>query len=624
MLSAVRKLLDNWIARGFFVLLIGVFIFWGISNVLTLVGSDTAVAHLGGKPIDITVLQAEYQTELNAAQQNNPNPDLAARQQIAAASLGEVLREQALRLEAKRLGVVAPDAAVRQIVYGIPAFQANGVFSQAVFTQVLQQNNKTPDSFLAEIKDNLIGRQILLPVFAGAGPPKELTDQVFAFVAQQRFAETVAFPFAAQPAPPPPADAVLQRYWRNHPADFTAPEYRTVKMVILAPALLAPSETISDSDVAAAYARDTAGQQAVPLRSVQIITTDDAKKAARLAAEWQATSDWTAIQAKAKAAGASPVELDNAQASQFPSTAMSDAVFAATPGAVTGPVAGPFGYFILKVTAVSNSLPNQATVKAQIRQALQLQKAQADVAQDVDNLQDALAGQTALDKLPGNLGVTALQGTLDANGNALDGTPAPIPGGADLKTAIVKAAFAAQPGQPAQLVNGPNGTYFALSVDSITPPALKPFASIRAQVLAAWTTAQINRAAEVKAANLLAAVNGGQSLDEAASAAGLATTMTPPITRNAQPAGIPAALAQVLFSLKPGQATMQQTDTGFTVAALANITEPTPDEDAADYAQVQAAMVKGIQTDLASSFIAAVEGRDKVSVNQKLLAQVYQ
>jgi peptidyl-prolyl cis-trans isomerase D len=624
MLSAVRKLLDNWIARGFFVLLIGVFIFWGISNVLTLVGSNTAVAHIGGNPVDITAVQAEYQTELNAAQQNNPNPDLATRQQIAAASLGEVLRQQAMRLEAKRLGVVVPDAAVRRVIYGIPAFQANGVFSETLFDQVLQQNSKTPDSFLAEVKDNLIGRQIILPVIGGAGPPKELTDQVFAFVAQQRFAETVAFPFAAQPTPPPPADAVLQRYWRNHPADFTAPEYRTVKMVILSPAVLAPNETISDSDVNAAYARATAGQQAVPLRSVQIITTDDEKKAASLANAWAATPDWTAMQAKAKAAGASPVELDNAQASQFPSTAMSAAVFVATPGAVTGPVTGPFGYFILKVTAVSDSLPNQATVKAQIRQALQLQKAQADVAQDVDNVQDALAGQTPLDKLPGNLGLTALQGTLEANGNTLDGTPAPIPGGADLKTAIVKAAFATSPGQPAQLTNGPNGSYFALSVDSITPPALKPFATVRAQVLAAWTTAQVQRAAEVKAATLLAAVNGGQSLDTAASAAGLATTMTPPVTRNAPPTGVPTVLAQALFSLKPGQVTMQQTDTGFTVAALANIVQPTPDQDASDYAQVQAAMVKGIQTDLASSFIAAMEGRDKVSVNQKMLAQIYQ
>ena len=43
MLVWVRKLLENWIARGFFALLVMVFVFWGISNVASLVGSNTAV-----------------------------------------------------------------------------------------------------------------------------------------------------------------------------------------------------------------------------------------------------------------------------------------------------------------------------------------------------------------------------------------------------------------------------------------------------------------------------------------------------------------------------------------------------------------------------------------------------
>ena len=97
------------------------------------------------------------------------------------------------------------------------------------------------------------------------------------------------------------------------------------------------------------------------------------------------------------------------------------------------------GMYVFKVTGENTAGPNEVALKAQIKQQLQLQKAQSDVAQDVDNLQDALAGQTPLDRLPGNLGLVALQGTLDTNGNAQDGSAAPIPGGTDLKNAIVKA-----------------------------------------------------------------------------------------------------------------------------------------------------------------------------------------
>ena len=83
-------------------------------------------------------------------------------------------------------------------------------------------------------------------------------------------------------------------------------------------------------------------------------------------------------------------------------------------------------------------------------------------------------------------------------------------------------------------------------------------------------------------------------------------------------------MVNILFSLKQGQATMQQTDTGFTVAVLAKIVKPTPAQDPADYAQVQQSMAKSLQNDAGESFLDGLQIRDKVTVNQKLLAQIYQ
>ena len=226
--------------------------------------------------------------------------------------------------------------------------------------------------------------------------------------------------------------------------------------------------------------------------------------------------------------------------------------------------------------------------------------------------------------MPGNIGLVALQGTLDANGNAQDGTPAPIPGGDALKAAVVKAAFAAQVNDPAQLMNGPDGSYFALTVDSVTQPALQPYDQVQAKVLSAWKAQEISREAEVNAADLLAQVNAGKSLDDAASAAGDSVAMTPAITRNAPASGVTSQMVPVLFSLKQGQATMQQTDTGFVVAQLKKIVEPTPAQDPGDYAQLQQAMAKSLQNDVGESFLAGLQTRDKVSVDQKLFAQIYQ
>ncbi len=417
---------------------------------------------------------------------------------------------------------------------------------------------------------------------------------------------------------------MLQRYWQNHQSQFTAPEYRKVQVVILSPALLAPQESVPQDQVAAGVARAEASSPSVPVRSADVLSVEDLADASQLMAAWKRGASWDKMQALAEKYHATPVPLSGMQQNQIPSGSLAQAVFSAQQGQVVGPVAGDLGMYVFKVTDISQSGPDQTQIAAQVTQQLQLQQAQSDVAKNVDALQDALAGQTPLDQLPGNLGLVAVEGTLDANGNTPDGTKAPIPGGDDLKSAIIKTAFAAQTGQAPQLQTGPDGSYYALSVQNVIAPAVRPFAQAQAQVLNVWTQDQQQREAEVIAANLMHAANTGTPLDQAAAAAGLSVTQSPGYTREMQPQGQPPQLVPVLFTLKPGQATMLSNGTGFLVAALTNVQDPTPQSDPTTYAQLQQSLNKSLQDDLGGSFLAGLQARDKVTVNQKLLAQLYQ
>jgi peptidyl-prolyl cis-trans isomerase D len=625
MLVWVRKLLENWIARGFFGLLVVIFVFWGISNVLTLFGSDTAVAHVGGQAVDVGLVQAQFQEAVNQATQQGKPVDGPARQQLADQAMAAVLRQRLLAGEEARLQVSAPDSAVRDAIAAIPAFQTGGVFDQAKFNQVLQQNGISADRFVQEEKDDIADRQVVVAAIAGAGAPAGLDSQLYNFVAQQRFAQTIQVTVAGQPAPGAPGDAVLQRYWRNHPDEFTAPEYRTIKLVVLAPSLLAGKETVSQSDIDAAYARVSAAQPRVALRSVQVVAAPDLAASSRLQAAWKSGADWDAVQKMAKSFGAAAVELDDTPKSGIPTAALQDAAFAAPVGSVQGPVAGPAGMYVFKVTKVSSSGPDAATETAKIRDALALQAAQADVAKDVDGLQDALAGQTPLDQLPGSLGLVAVQGTLDAAGQTPDGSAAPLPGDDALKAAIIKTAFAQAAGAPAALQNGPGGSYYALTVDKVMPPARAAYAQVQANVLAAWTADAQQRAAEAQAAKLLHELQTGTSFNAvSAQAVGDTVAMTPAITRAAPPAGVTPQEVSIIFSLKMGEATMLQTPDGFLVAQLAKIVQPKPADDAAGFAQVKQALDKAVQNDVGQAFLDGLQARANVSVNQKMLQQVYQ
>lgn len=624
MLVGVRNFMESWVARGFFALLVVVFVLWGISNVFTLTGSSTAVATVSGQPVDASEVQANYQRALSQAQQQGQQPDAPARQQMVMQALSDALRRTILRHAAAQYGIGVPDVAVRAVLGGIPAFQTNGSFDKAKFAQVLQQSGISQDEFIGQIKDELIGRQLITPMMGAATVPNAMARPIFALLGAQRTASLVDVPLNTQPVPPTPADAVLQRYWQNNQGQFTAPEYRKLQLVILSPALMAPQEQVPPAQIAAAMARAQAASPSVPVRSADVLSVQDLADASQLKAAWKRGASWAQIQALAQKYHATPVPLASVQQNQIPAAPLAQAVFSAPVGQVVGPVAGDLGMYLFKVTATSSNGPAPAQLTAQVTQALQLQIAQAAVAKNVDALQDALAGQTPLDQLPGNLGLVAVEGTLDTNGLTPDGNAAPIPGGDALRNAIVKTAFAAQQGAPPQLQTGPDGSYYALLVKAVVPPAAQPFAQAKAKVLSAWQRAQQQREANVVAADLMHAVNSGTPLAQAAAAVGLTVTPTPAYSSTDHPQNQPPQLVPVLFSLKPGEATMLDNGAGFTVAVLTNVQVPTPQSAPAAYAALQQSLNKSLQDDLGESFLAGLQAQDKVTVNQKLLAQIYQ
>ena len=300
-------------------------------------------------------------------------------------------------------------------------------------------------------------------------------------------------------------------------------------------------------------------------RSAEVVTTSDEARAQALAAEWRHGADWAAMQAAAQKAGATAVALDDAPQAAFPDAALAKMVFSVPVGAVSDPVKGAMGWYVAKVTKETpGSVKTFDDVKDALRTHLLAEKAtdlMYDRANKIDNL---LGNGTSLDQLPGNLGLAGIAGTMDAQGNTRDGTPAPIPGPPALKAAVVAAAFQTAKGEQTQLteVQTPStggSAYYAVRVEDSIPPPEKPFSEVKQQVTKDWTADQQRHAAEVMAAKLLTALKGGQKLADAAAVAGVAVHRTPLVMRSAAAEGMPPALANVLFELKPGEPTMVTT-----------------------------------------------------------------
>jgi peptidyl-prolyl cis-trans isomerase D len=334
------------------------------------------------------------------------------------------------------------------------------------------------------------------------------------------------------------------------------------------------------------------------------------------------------MQKAAQDAGGSAINLDDATEQEFPDTDLARTVFAAAPNTVTAPAKGALGWHIVRVTNVTpGSEQSFDAVKDALREQVLTSKA-ADLMYDRANKVDNVIGSGAgLDEMPSDLGLAGLAGTLDAQGNTADGTPAPIPGAAELKAALIKAAFETQKGDPLRLVevqtpSTGGSAYYALSVEDVLPPAVKSFDTVKDQVAADRMRDAQRHAQEQAAAKLLADVKGGRSLADAAAVAGVTVRRSPLVTRRGTAEGMPPQLAQVVFGLKPGEPTMVETGDGFVVAVPAEIIDTDPKADPTGYGQVREVVTRSISSDLANVFADALRTRAAPSINQPIVDNV--
>ena len=236
-------LLETWVARGFFLIMVLAFVSWGVGDVIRLIGTSTWVAKVGGQTIEGVQLQEAYQREMAQVTRNLPSgqePTQDMRSGVAREALQRLITQAALNQELQRLHVVTPDPAVRQTVFTMPAFRGpNGQFDRQTFEAVLRNNGLTEPRFLDMARGELAQRQLLGAVSAGAATPEALLRPLYQGQFEKRSADMVEFPLAAAPEPPAPTEADLQRWYDNHPDRYSAPEYRRIKAVVLSPQSLA-------------------------------------------------------------------------------------------------------------------------------------------------------------------------------------------------------------------------------------------------------------------------------------------------------------------------------------------------------------------------------------------------
>ena len=464
--------------------------------------------------------------------------------------LDQLIDEQVVRLAAEDAHVVIGDAAVREYIAAIPAFQRDGKFDADQYRLVLAQSMppRTPAMFEQVVRTSL--QQSVIPsALAQSGfVTKGESERLLKLLGETRDVE-----FAVLPAQPEDTavvdDAQIKQWYDAHPADFRQPESVSIEYVELDAASLPPVAAADEAALRQRYEEEKARFVAPEQRLVSHILIGNGEgaeaKAAKLAEEArQPGADFAAL---AKANSEDPGSKDNGGDLGWVERGLmvkpfEDALFAMQPGEVRGPVKTEFGYHVLLLRETKGG---EGRPFEQVRDQLAAEQLQADTERQFSELSGQLVDE--VNKSPTELAPAAEKLKLPVQ--TLGPFTHADASGVAANPAVLRAAFSdalkedGTVSDPIEL--GPNHSV-VIRVSAHSPEQAIALDQARDKVIAAIRAERAEQAANKAADALLAKLEAGQSLQALAEGEHLQLMPMPGLPRTVP---VPTAAAnQVVFS----------------------------------------------------------------------------
>jgi peptidyl-prolyl cis-trans isomerase D len=297
--------------------------------------------------------------------------------------------------------------------------------------------------------------------------------------------------------------------------------------------------------------------------------------------------------------------------------------FALPAGGLSEPFESPLGWHILRVEEIEPA--HQRTleeVRDELTQEIASEKSIDALFEMSNRFEDALGGGATLEEAADqlNLPIRRIE-AIDQSGRDPRGmTVGDLPPG----NQFLPTAFDTPETEESFLTEaGPEG-YFVLRVDGVTPSAVKPLDSVRDDVAAAWKAERRSEQAKETAEAIATRIKEGAELSTIAAERGAQATTTAPFTRaGTGDHGFPPEVVGDLFDAEVGDAVTGSTGDGYVVARLTDIQPASPGTDPDGMAAMEQRLTAMIRDDLQAQFSLALRDRYPVSVNEKLIDEMF-
>lgn len=577
--------------------------------------TEANVAEVAGTAISQRALQDEVNQTIDQVRAQNPELTLAqfVEQGGLDGVLDRMMDQIALERFAEASGILVSDRLIDGQIASIPAFQGfNGEFSQEAFERVLAAQRITPDRLRADLRRSIIAQWLTAPLTGARHVPQQLALAYSSVLLERRIGSILLVSTKDMDPGPLPNDQQLQQFYQANRARYTLPERRVLRYAVVTRASLGDRVTPTDAEIATAYKEQAARYQPSEQRDIAQVIVADQAAAARIA---QAVRGGTAIEAAATAAGLSATTIEDATRESLTASSSADvvnAVFGAAEGAVVGPVRSPLGFHVAVVRGIER-IPGRSLEQArpELVEALTEAKTRTALTEIQERIDDGINGGSTFDEIVAEAQLTGQRTpAVFATGRTVD-----LPADATVDPALARVAaggFAMEEGDDPQLIAiGEEGDFALVGVERVVAAAPRPLAEIRDGVASDYRIENAKRQARERADRILAAVNGGSAIGQAASAAGVGGTAQQVDLRRGQLTqfenGIPAQLA-MLFSLRAGEARVLEApgNAGYFVVRLDRAERGNAAADPVLLARTQGSLSQIVGNEYAQQFAQAV------------------
>lgn len=628
MMQAIRTRAGSIIVKVLFGLLIVSFGFWGIytrSDYYSGHSPDTAVATVGDRSIRADELQRALEPALQRLRaQLGTSLDQQQMKQLGIVDtlLNQLIDRSLLDQEAQRLGLETSDEIVRSAIYDNPAFRTpDGKFDRQLFAQVLAVNRMSEEQLVARLRHDIPRADLLQAITVGVRAPRPVVDALYRYRNEKRLADIVSFPVASVATVGEPDEAALTKFYEANADLFRAPEYRAFTVASLSPADVTTAGDIPEDKLRSEYEQHKEEFATPERREIQQILAPSEEKAKEAEAALAAGKDWKEVATTIAGQDPETIELGALSRQEIPHE-LGDVAFELPLDKPSEPIKTPLGWHILRVVKIeAPTTQSFAEAKAKIAAELKLQDAADRLSKVGNQADDALAGGAPLSEVAAKFGLkTTTVDAADDAGQGRDGKPVSLP---EPRDEILKAAFQTKQDDTSRIIDGADGSIYAVHVDKIAPPQVRPLAEVKDKAVAAWQAEQKRESAVKSAEALKDAVKPGEALAKIAGDKGLTLLAAVPLSRSERPGvPVPPALIAKLFEAKPGEVVTAADDTAAHTAQLKEIQAPESVPDAA--AAALSDQLAGAQrVDIASEFTATLRRRFPVEIHRDALDRMF-